>query len=249
MLIEGKLPNNYLNSCKIIESYYKKKHKDNEQSIHYWINSIEDINIKKQLNILRYTDEIKKKIQEFYPDYIIENVTESDEVYISVDPSKRKNSDIALSDCHYDAPFKYVPQGGNKFIRVILSVTKNNTTYTTIENKKSMLSTLDFNGMDYNSDYHCVNGYIPTGEIRIILKLHFICIHPKSSKWYINFCKELNNNWTHISREVMRKSVSPNSITDHILNYIILTSRYIYIYINVIMIIILILIIIYLLLH
>lgn len=243
MLIEGKLPDIYRPSCKYIESYYKKNHNNNETSKHYWINNVQDVNVKDHLDKLRFATVIKHEIQKAYPSYVIENVPETDEVYISVDPSKRRNSDIALSDCHYDAPFKYIPQGGNIFIRVILAITENKTTYTVIEDKVSMLSTLEFNGMDYNKDYHCVKGYIPEGEIRIILKLHFICIHPNSSQWSRYFCREINNRWTHLSREAMRRTVSPKTVNDKILNYIILSVRYIYIHINIIILIFIIIIV------
>jgi hypothetical protein len=149
-----------------------------------------------------------------------------------VDPSLRKNSDIALSDCHYDAPFKYVPQCGNVFVRVILGLTENSTTFTTIDSKKSLLSTLDFNGMDYNNDYHCVEGYIPKGQIRILLKLHFLCIHPDSSKWCADWTQLINDKWTHWSREAMRRTVNPTNILDCVLGQIIVLLRTIYNKIN-----------------
>lgn len=228
MLIEGKLPSKYGNYADLVKNYYLKKDgEDRSVSKHYWINK-EQGDIKQILDTLRNAPEIKETLQKAYPDYKIQPVHSSDEVYISVDPSLRKNSDIALSDCHYDAPFKYVYQCGNIFTRVILGLTENKTIYTTIGDKKSLLSTLDFNAMDYNSDYHCVEGNIPKGDIRILLKLHFLCIHPQSSNTCISFTQNLNDWWTHFSREVMRQSAKPTNFWEQILAKIIVTVRYIY---------------------
>ena len=183
--------------------------------------------------MLRNAPEIKNKINEHYPEYIIKPITKSDEVYISVDPSLRKNSDISLSECHYDAPFKYVYQCGNKFIRIILSLNYNDSTYTRIGNKKSLLSTLDFNGIDYNNDYHCVEGNIPNNKTRILLKLHFICINRNSSNSCVNWTEFINNKWTHFSRELMRNSNEPKNILQLLLSYIIIFIQRTYNNINI----------------
>jgi len=229
MLIEGKLPNEYSKYTDIIKNYFFDIHGDDSTvSKHYWIDKIDNSKIKNALDVLRNADVIKETIQKAYPKYKIESVHNSDEVYISVDPSLRKNSDIALSDCHYDAPFKYVYQCGNVFIRVILGITENSTTYTTIEDKVSLLSTLDFNGMDYNNDYHCVKGYIPKGQNRILLKLHFLCKHPYSPNLCAYFSKSLNDKWTHLSRELMRRSTEPTNIFDTFLGTIIVVVRSMY---------------------
>lgn len=234
MLIQGKLPETYNEYASSVSDHFTNIHKESDTSVHYWINSITDLRIRNALEILKSANEIKQQIEKSYHGYNIISVPTSDEVYISVDPLKRKNSDVVLSDCHYDAPFKYVPQCGNKFIRIILALNDNNTTFTIVDDKSSVLSTLDFNGIDYNNDFHCVKGYIPKNKIRVLLKLHFICIHPDSSDWCVAFTRNINNSWTHISRELMRTSAKPQTITDHILSYIIQITRYIYINTNII---------------
>lgn len=224
MLIEGKLPSSYKAAAQYIEDYYKGH--NNDTSTHYWIDKIEDQSLRLRFEELRNAQEIKQALVQAYPDYDIIPVQSSDEVYISVDPSKRKFSDIALSDCHYDAPFKYVPQCGNIFIRVIMSVTENKTTFTTIGDKTSLLDRLDFNAMDYNSDYHCVKGFIPENQTRILLKLHFLCIHPESSKACVSFTRYINDKWTHFSREAMRMSAAPSNMLERILgHFIVLLSK------------------------
>lgn len=226
MLIEGKLPSSYKAAAQYIENYYKGY--NNDTSTHYWIDRIEDQTLRLRFEELRNAQEIKQALLQAYPNYDVIPVHSSDEIYISVDPSKRKFSDIALSDCHYDAPFKYVPQCDNIFIRVILSITENKTTFTTIGDKTSLLDRLDFNGMDYNSDFHCVKGFIPKDQSRMLLKLHFLCVHPTSSKTCAKFTRYINDKWTHISRESMRISAAPTNMLETILGHVIVLLSKLY---------------------
>lgn len=229
MIIQGKLNDDYLPSAEFIENYYKTKHDNsNNISYHYWINDIEDEELRKHIENLRCAPEIKDKIREHYIDCDILSVHTSDEVYLSVSPDKRHGSDITLSDGHYDAPFSWVPQGGNIFLRVILGCNENSTVYTRIEDYTSTLSTLDFNVMDYNRDFHYVEGYIPENKQRILLKLHFIAKPPMSSKLSTFFCEYINDKWTHFSREVMRVSIDPETPFQHALKFTTLSVRWIF---------------------
>jgi hypothetical protein len=229
MLIEGTLPQEYLKYADNIKDFFLKIHGGYySKSKHYWVDEIQEKNIKDSLNILRNAEEIKKEIQKLYPDHIIKSIYNTDEIYIGVDPSLQKNSDIVLSECHYDGPFKHFPNFGNKFLRVILGLTENKTVYTTIEDQKSTLSTLDFNIMDYNNDYHCVEGYIPKNNIRILLKIHFLCINKNSPVFFVNLIEYINNSWAHFSRYMMSRSIEPKNIFDNIILYSIYFSNLIY---------------------
>jgi hypothetical protein len=147
-----------------------------------------------------------------------------------VSPSHIHGSDITLSDCHYDAPFKYIYQEGNIFLRLILSVNENKTVYTQIEDATSLLSTGDYNIIDYNQDYHCVHGKIPKNKDRVLLKLHYIAKPKYSTDISTEFCKYINDSWTHLSRELMRDSINPITLTQHVKKNIVLFSRFIWNY-------------------
>lgn len=226
MLIEGKLPDSYARDAQFVEEFFTGV--GNDTSSHYWIDKINDPELRKRLERLRNAREIPESLQRYYRQYTIVPVKSSDEIYLSVDPSKRKNSDVALSDCHYDAPFKYVPQCGNVFVRVILAITENSTTFTTIDDKTSILTTLEFNAMDYNRDYHCVQGYIPDGTVRILLKLHFLCVSPTSPQRCSEFTRYINDKWTHLSREAMRLSASPDNVIEKTIGYLIVVLSKMY---------------------
>ena len=102
MLIHSTLPEKYKSNIDDIYNHYKNNNLSGEGSVHYWINDIENDQLVRKINIIRNAEEIKDEIKKHYPDYSILSVHESDEVYLSVSPSKRVGSDIGLSDCHYD---------------------------------------------------------------------------------------------------------------------------------------------------
>lgn len=233
MLIHNTLPKKYINSINYINNYFKNYNLNGISSIHYWINDVDDEELRYHIDILRNAPEIKNTIKEHYSDCSVESSSNSDEIYLSVSPSNRTGSDITLSDCHYDAPFKYIYQGGCKFLRLILALNENNSVYTQVEEKTSLLTTGNYNIIDYNKDYHCVNGEIPPGKNRIMLKLHYICVPYNTNKNWVIFCRNINDWWTHVSRETMRESIKPTTLFGHIQKYIVLTFTFIYSYIHI----------------
>ena len=193
MLIHNQLPITYDESINYVYEHYKNENVTGEKSIHYWIDDVNNKELMKHLNCLRNATEIKKQIALNYPNHNVLSVHSSDEIYLSVSPSHRQGSDITLSDCHYDAPFKYIYQEGNVFLRLILSVNENKTVYTQVEDATSLLSTGDYNIIDYNQDYHCVHGKIPKNKDRVLLKLHYIAQPKYSTDISTEFCKYINN--------------------------------------------------------
>jgi len=230
MLIQNNLPEKYNNSIEYIYNYYKNKNLGGKFSEHFWIDDIKNKELKYHLNRLRNANEIKDTIKKELKNCDVISSHNTDEVYLSVSPSNRNGSDITLSDCHYDAPFKYVYQGGCKFLRLILALNENKTVYTKVEEKTSLLSKGDYNIIDYNNDYHCVYGSIPKNKDRIMLKLHYISAPYNTNKKWIIFCKNINNWWTHFSRNMMRDSINPKNLTGYIKKYIVLLSRLIWNY-------------------
>ena len=230
MLIHNSLPTSYNNSINYIYNTYKDENINGESSIHYWINNIDNKELQYHLNRIRNAPEIKNTIKKYYIEHNVEPSTDSDEVYLSVSPSNREGSDVTLSDCHYDAPFKYIYQGNCKFLRLIIALNENNNVYTQVNDETSLLTTGNYNIIDYNKDYHCVHGKIPENKNRIMLKLHYIAVPYNTNKNWIVFCRKINNWWTHFSRETMRDSIKPSNLTEYIKKYIVLLSRLIWNY-------------------
>lgn len=242
MLIHDTLPSKYKHYIQFVYNNYKNNNLNGDTSLHYWIDNIKDEVLFEKINIIRNAPEIIRELEKNYPGHKIIPVHESDEIYFSVSPSKRQGSDIGLSDCHYDAPFKYIYQGGNVFLRAILALNENNTVYTQVEDKTSLLTTGDYNVIRYNEDYHCVHGSIPSNSNRILLKIHFIAIPPNTNPIWTDFCRYINNKWTHYSREMMRDSIKPETAQGYLKQYLVLLSGFTWNNINIILIILIFLI-------
>jgi hypothetical protein len=84
------------------------------------------------------------------------------------------------------------------------------TTYFPDEDKKVKMTTGEFHGLDFNQDWHCIDGTIPKGKHRILLKLHYIVIH-NNIIMYANFITYLNTRWAKFSRSSMNLSSDPRN--------------------------------------
>lgn len=202
---------------------YKKAH-------HEWINSIEPGQYKEALDSVRKSENIYNAISARFPNYGIESVPETDEVYWSASPKEAKGSDRSLVDCHYDAPFAAVPNGGVIYYRVIVAVNENETVTTVFpnEDKRVLMNKGDFHGLDYNTDWHCVEGSIPQDKYRILLKLHYLLIPKNTSYLWIKWVKLINVGWTFLSRITMRMSADPKNAFEYFISMLVNVSRFIF---------------------
>lgn len=231
IVISGNASDSLKNELKEVTKISEERYKNIKTANHEWIDTLNDPTFKKYIDDIRYSDAIKSKISEAFPNTTITNVTEGDEIYWAVSPKDATGSDRSLVDCHYDSPFMFVPTFGVTYYRVIIATNENNdvTTVFPHENKRVKMSTGDFHGLDYNKDWHCVEGKIPPSKYRILLKLHYLIV-PKGSEPYANFVRSINVWWTQVSRETMRMSAKPNNIFEYFVALLVNVSRYIYNY-------------------
>ena len=185
-------------------------------SKHIWVEDIKNNDIYNILNKVRYSDDIYDVIKEKFTNHKIKNVIDCDEIYYAVSPKDANGSDRSLVDCHYDAPFSILPNFNVIFYRVILACNENKDVTTIFPNAdiKVKMDTCDFHGLDYNKDYHCVEGEIPKDKNRVLLKLHYIIVPNDYGENTIseNYVKFINVKWTHLSRNFMRMSSNPKNI-------------------------------------
>jgi len=216
-------------SLNYITSVAKERYSEYTTANHEWINSVEESKYRNALDMVRKDPEIFKKIQEKFPNTNIKSVTEADEIYWAVSPKGALGSDRSLVDCHYDSPFSWFPTGGVVFYRVIIACNENNTVTTVFpdENVRVKMNTKDFHGLDYNKDIHCVEGSIPEGKFRVLLKMHYIVV-PPGSEGYENFVRSINVWWTILSRETMRMSANPKFWYEYIVAFIVNFCRVIF---------------------
>ena len=204
-------------------SQYKKAH-------HEWINSVEPGRFRNSLESVRQNAAILNAIHTQFPDYRVEPVTESDEIYWSASPKEASGSDRSLVDCHYDAPFAVMPTGGVVYYRVIIAMNENNTVTTVFprENKQVKMNTGDFHGLDYNKDWHCVEGSIPADKYRVLLKLHYLVIPRDTQQFWIDLVRFMNVTWTYLSRAIMSISANPQNLFEALIGFGVNSWRYIF---------------------
>ena len=222
MLIQGKIPESH--EMTVLRNHYKSNGKTTD---HEWIDEIKDPAIKNAIDTLRNSPVIRETILKNYPGWSIRPVPSTDEVFVSVSPVDAKASDRVLVDCHYDSPMKFI-EGPSRFVRVILALNDNSTVFTQVGDKTSKLSTGDFNGIEYNRDYHCVRGTIPSGKTRLMLKLHYLVVPDGTLEIFSQWSIFINWLWTKVTRFLMRNSANPTNPLQYILAYTIQFTRFFY---------------------
>lgn len=217
-VISGKVSDIYSKDLEFISNIAKNRYSSFKTANHEWINSVENSEYRSALERVRASPDIINKISDKFNTKNIKNVTETDEIYWAVSPKNATGSDRSLVDCHYDSPFAWFPTGGVIYYRVIIACNENNTVITIFpdEEMRVKMSTSYFHGLDYNKDWHCVEGKIPEGKYRVLLKLHYL-VTPEGSEFWEEYVKYINIQWTVLSRETMRMSANPKNILEYII--------------------------------
>lgn len=231
MLDHGNLSYKHAEDINSVHNYFiQQVPPGGAASTHWWINDVKDKHIRTNLENIRNSKDIKDFILKRYPNHDIESLITTDEVYMSVSPDKRSGSDKTLSDCHYDTPYVFIPTGPIHVMRVIVALNHNDSVYTQIKDKTSVLSTGDMNMIDYFKDYHCVKGKIQKGNHRILLKLHYLVSEKDTSNVSKNIVKNMHEKWTHTSRWLMRDSIKSQTPLQHIKKWAVLGSHQLFVH-------------------
>jgi len=212
-VISGAVQSNSATDLDLISQVAKDRYASYKTAHHEWINAVESSEYRSALERIRHHSDILEAIKARFPESQVTNVTEADEIYWAVSPKGAVGSDRSLVDCHYDSPFAWAPTGGAIFYRVIIACNENNTVTTVFpaEDKRVKMTQRDFHGLDYNKDWHCVEGSIPEGRYRVLLKMHYLIV-PNGSEVWAPFVRWINVLWTVLSRETMRMSADPQNI-------------------------------------
>jgi len=211
---------------KLITETAQTRYAEYKTAHHEWMDKVEPSAYRTALDAVRTDSAILAKIHEKFPTFKIHSVPEADEVYWAVSPKGAVGSDRSLVDCHYDSPFAWVPTGGVVFYRVIIACNENNTVTTVFPDEKIRvkMNTKDFHGLDYNQDIHCVEGAIPEGKSRVLLKMHYLVV-PPGSEAYMGWVRWINVAWTVASRETMRMSANPQNWFESFVALIVTVCR------------------------
>jgi hypothetical protein len=215
---------------RFISETSKERYSQYKKAYHEWINNVEPGRFRDSLESVRQNAAILDAIHAQFPNDRVESVTESDEVYWSASPKEASGSDRSLVDCHYDAPLAVMPTGGVIYYRVIIAMNENNTVTTVFphENKQVKMNTGDFHGLDYNKDWHCVEGSIPADKYRVLLKLHYLVIPHDTRQFWVNLVRYMNVGWTYLSRAIMSMSANPQNLFEAFVGLGVNSWRYIF---------------------
>jgi hypothetical protein len=245
-VISGEVPPSIKQKLDDITEISKDRYKDIKKGYHEWVDTLDNKRLQSLIDEVRSDSSILDGIHAKFPNSSITPITDVDEIYWSVSPADAKASDRLLVDCHYDTPFALLPTGGVVFYRVLIGCNENNDiiTHFPAENIDVKMSTGDYHGLDYNQDYHCVTGTIPSGKIRVLLKLHYAVV-PKGSEDWKETTISWNRWWAVFSRNTMNSTSNPKNMYDQVLSYIFGYLRFIYLNIRYIIVFILIVLIAY----
>lgn len=208
-----------------VAAFMRSRSSGRDTADHIWTSDITDAEVAGSLRTV--VESIAESLGERFQASSIIGVPEVDEVYCAVSPSAAGGSDRSLVDCHYDAPLGWLP-GSAVFYRVIVGCTDNTHVQTRFpkDSIDVFLSTGDFVGMDYSRDLHCVRGAIPEGQMRVLLKLHYI-IAPAGTESLLttDMIRRTNIVWTRMSRFLMRASADPKGPMELFVALLVTASR------------------------
>lgn len=222
----------YTNSSNLnsISEYINKLCIGREKAHHIWTEEVPK-NIYTCIEDIRTNRELLHVLKKTFPNSKITNVREADEIYWAVSPKNAKGSDRSLVDCHYDAPFAAIPTNST-YYRIIVACNENVDVETQFPNDKInvIMNTGDFHGLDYNKDFHCVEGSIPKDKFRVLLKLHYLIVPDNIDEnslvvklnYYLNFF------WTKLSRWFMRVSAEPQNPIEYLAGGLVNISRVVF---------------------
>jgi len=90
------------------------------------------------------------------------------------------------------------------------------------------MDTGDFHGLDYNKDWHCVEGSIPKDSYRVLLKMHYLIIPKDTPTFWVHWVRFINVQWTYLSRITMRMSANPQNPWETFVGFLVNVARYLF---------------------
>jgi hypothetical protein len=161
---------------------------------------------------------ISRTLTTYYPDAIIENIDEMNEIYISAIGAN--GSDRVFESEHLDGPFFFLPFC--VVLRCILAVRGNRSICTEFPaaNQSVVLHSNEFVAFDYNRDAHYIykNQFIYDSSKRVILKLHYLVTPKFLPRTIAQFYKTTNAKYNKMMRYLFLKSQEKDTALSRVIN-------------------------------
>jgi hypothetical protein len=214
-VVSGKVCGNHERHMRRIQDRVYETCKDETASKHMWVVDMGDA-IRDDVWRMKTCRCVVDPIRKIFGDRDIRPVEIVDELYWSASPLEASGSDKSLVKCHRDGPFDFFPSETAVWYRIIIAINDNDDVITHFP-KAGMsvkMSKGDFHGLHYDRDTHCVEGSIPKGKYRIIMKIHYL-ITPRSQTVAGDAMTSIyalgERAWANASRNVMNASVDPKN--------------------------------------
>lgn len=161
---------------------------------------------------------ISRTISSYYPDSIIDNIDDMNEIYISAIGAL--GSDRVFETEHLDGPFFFLPFC--VVLRCILAVRGNSSICTEFPaaNQSVILNSNEFVAFDYNRDVHyiCKNQFVHDIRTRVILKLHYLVTPKFLPRPIARFYKTTNAKYNQLMRYLFLKSQDKDTTLSRVIN-------------------------------
>lgn len=161
---------------------------------------------------------ILRTLAAYYPDNIIENIDEMNELYISAIGAN--GSDRVFETEHLDGPFFFLPFC--VVLRCVLAVRGNRSICTEFPaaNRSVVLHSNEFVAFDYNRDVHYIlkNRFVHDTNKRVILKLHYLVTPKFLPRPIARFYKTTNAKYNQMMRYLFLKSQEKDTALSRVIN-------------------------------
>jgi hypothetical protein len=205
-----------LMSVDIINMYAENLETNGEKTYHEYSEGLSPL-IKPSFDNIK-NGYILRTLSYYYPDDIIENIDEMNEIYISAIGAN--GSDRVFETEHLDGPFFFLPFC--VVLRCVLAVRGNRSICTEFPcaNQSVVLHSNEFVAFDYNRDVHYIwkNGAIDDSSKRVIMKLHYLVTPKFLPRPIAAFYKTTNAKYNQLMRYLFLKSQEKDNTLSQAIN-------------------------------
>lgn len=230
--IVGKIENiNELVSIDIMNLYAYDSEKENDVTYHQYMNKLPLI--EDAFDIIK-DGSIKNKIQNHYPNEIIENIDGMNEIYVSVIGSK--GSDRVFETLHIDGPFFFLPFC--TVLRCVLAIKGNPGVFTEFPSShiSHAILTNEYLAFDYNRDPHFIWKSAKKSDVgpRVLIKLHYLVTPAFLPRPISSFYRNIHVIYNSFMRNSFLASQKKDTVLAKTINYGTILYCFVYKNLNII---------------
>lgn len=221
--------------CDNIKTWAIQNIQQSHMSHHWWYDTLPS-DVKGWFDGCSKSSEIRTMLGTlFYPDeYIIEEVHEMNEVYVTGDERKHEalQSDRVFFISHIDGPFMWMPFVSVYRCLIGMNDNRKITTRFPMANYKKKIRKGDVLGFDFNREIHYITANkTECEEPRVTLKAHY-CIYPKWAYYIGKLMYVCNARYNQLFRHLFLQTIDPSSWIDYFNGFVVVASTHCYVWLD-----------------